>query len=1374
MLRLVLATLWRRRAQSALLVVLAAVAATGAATAPGYVAASLQSLAAASVVDAAAGERVVEATNEEPIGDTLDRDLTTFAQRVGRELDLTGFTSVSGAAMVAVLANELHQIAYRDDVCAHLAIDGACPRGPREVLLAEPFAARLGLAVGDTVALRGRTEIPPVPMTVVGRYRALNADDPYWGIQTQGSERLADVGIFTPLATFASLRPNQIELSVDLTATPAAYRDRDPQAMTLAAEQGALRLGAEGIHVSSGLRALADRLGEERRLVVNGVVIGVTELLVVCWLALFLAVRRTAETRRADIGLLKLRGARRRDLWRFVAGQSLLPLAVGGLVGYALGPAGRGMAGRSGRRWPVGAGLGRPSDPDGGRGRAGRGRRRDRRARGRTAHADRVGGRPRPGVGRPRTGRRQLVLDAIVVVLALAGAYQAVAGAGQGVRARRAAAAGAGRGVLAVRLVPVAAGRLGANALRAGRLGAALAAHHLARRAGAASVLGVGSWSSRSLTATTLTGPAPASARADGPHSRSARRGCSPSGCGQPAPAAAGGADRRSRRPVGHGGGTHGYRGRHPCSRSTPRDWRRSRPGWTPTGCPTSPRWRPPCTRPGYEPITVRADSLTVDASSTVEGRGLVAGLVAADGRPLEVSFGPLATGRRTYAQPVACVTGCRLASLSVVSTASTVDITGAVTVHSVSTVDGALADRTRWRAGLGRRRRGTGADGRTRDGLRIAPGRGPAVAASCTALRGRRAHSPAGGARRRHRRGPVATPLGRRRRRRAPGTGGRAPERGCRAPPTGCWPTSSTPTGSARTPVTGRPPRCGWAGTRPPASTPPLTSAGLTLLGERGIAGRQSELDARGPATALRFLVIVALVAIAMALLSFAVAAAAERRPRGVELAALRRQGLPARVVRRVGLGGYPALGTGRGRAGPGRRDAPGRADAGPAAGLRRRVRRAGAAPGAGAAVGAAAALACLAGFAVVGLAAGAGLAVAARPARSGVGMVGLMLALLRAQWAQVADGVRAGRAGGRGGGRGTGLCGHGRARGRGRRRDGGPAVPAHDRRVRLRAGQGRSPATTPRRSCWTLARRRDFEHVAPTTADHARLRHRARGRLPGLRHRHAPTSPSTRTATLDFRENFCDHVVIVAGRCVAAPGEVIVSAGRSLATQRDRVRGQRPVRQRRPGRARLLDPGRRAVPAGRGRGLPAAPTPTDPYWGATPTSAPPGAEPVYTDRRTRGHLRPRGGEPGGRGLPAARHVRRGPHRRHPVGRAGHHGAGPGPGQRQLRHREPAHHASSATGTRSALVPASAAVPLLALCWFVLFLAIAYTAQARRHELGIVKLRGVSTRDQWSLAAAESLTPVLAGAVAGYLLGHLGGLAVRAGGLRAARERGR
>jgi predicted lysophospholipase L1 biosynthesis ABC-type transport system permease subunit len=157
------------------------------------------------------------------------------------------------------------------------------------------------------------------------------------------------------------------------------------------------------------------------------------------------------------------------------------------------------------------------------------------------------------------------------------------------------------------------------------------------------------------------------------------------------------------------------------------------------------------------------------------------------------------------------------------------------------------------------------------------------------------------------------------------------------------------------------------------------LASAGLTLLGERGIAGRQSELDARGPATALRFLVIVALVAIAMALLSFAVAAAAERRPRGVELAGLRRQGLPARVVRRVGLSGYPALALAAVGLGlvagmllvalmPAPLPAFADAFVAPAP------------PPVPVLPLAAAALACLAGFAVVGLAAGAGLAVAAR----------------------------------------------------------------------------------------------------------------------------------------------------------------------------------------------------------------------------------------------------------------------------------------------------------------------------------------------------------------------------------------------------------
>jgi hypothetical protein len=66
------------------------------------------------------------------------------------------------------------------------------------------------------------------------------------------------------------------------------------------------------------------------------------------------------------------------------------------------------------------------------------------------------------------------------------------------------------------------------------------------------------------------------------------------------------------------------------------------------------------------------------------------------------------------------------------------------------------------------------------------------------------------------------------------------------------------------------------------------------------------------------------------------------------------------------------------------------------------------------------------------------------------------------------------------------------------------------------------------------------------------------------------------------------------------------------------------------------------------------------------------------------------------------------------------------------------------------------AAVPLVLLCWFVIFLTVAYATAARRQELGLLRLRGLRTPQRWWLAAGESALPVLAGAPAGYLLGLL------------------
>ena len=72
-----------------------------------------------------------------------------------------------------------------------------------------------------------------------------------------------------------------------------------------------------------------------------------------------------------------------------------------------------------------------------------------------------------------------------------------------------------------------------------------------------------------------------------------------------------------------------------------------------------------------------------------------------------------------------------------------------------------------------------------------------------------------------------------------------------------------------------------------------------------------------------------------------------------------------------------------------------------------------------------------------------------------------------------------------------------------------------------------------------------------------------------------------------------------------------------------------------------------------------------------------------------------------------------------------------------------------------SQLVPV-AFVPLVVMCLFVVFLAVSYGLVARRHEVGLVTLRGTTPARRWWLALAEPAVMILLGAPVGYLLGHL------------------
>ena len=78
------------------------------------------------------------------------------------------------------------------------------------------------------------------------------------------------------------------------------------------------RDGADGRHLAGQDRravTLADRIERERGLLDLGVGVAAAQLLLLCWFGLFFAVRHTAEQRRPDMGLLKLRGAARWRMW---------------------------------------------------------------------------------------------------------------------------------------------------------------------------------------------------------------------------------------------------------------------------------------------------------------------------------------------------------------------------------------------------------------------------------------------------------------------------------------------------------------------------------------------------------------------------------------------------------------------------------------------------------------------------------------------------------------------------------------------------------------------------------------------------------------------------------------------------------------------------------------------------------------------------------------------------------------------------------------------------------------------------------------------------------------------------------------------------
>src|SRR6185503_9116058 len=141
MFLLVLSALRARRSQTIALFALTVLAALGASAAPWYAGWAREAVTRANIAAAPAEQRIVAAAGAVRMSPGGPDPLVTLRERVGQHLDIPGADVVVGARLYATMsaasgpltpsAEEGSQAAglyltYRDRVCEHLTVEGAC------------------------------------------------------------------------------------------------------------------------------------------------------------------------------------------------------------------------------------------------------------------------------------------------------------------------------------------------------------------------------------------------------------------------------------------------------------------------------------------------------------------------------------------------------------------------------------------------------------------------------------------------------------------------------------------------------------------------------------------------------------------------------------------------------------------------------------------------------------------------------------------------------------------------------------------------------------------------------------------------------------------------------------------------------------------------------------------------------------------------------------------------------------------------------------------------------------------------------------------------------------------------------------------------
>ena len=242
---------------------------------------------------------------------------------------------------------------YRADLCAHVVItSGRCVAGSYEILVSADVARATGWRVGQTAVAQAMAynrlaqQIPdgvPAAVTIVGIYRPTNPDEVYWGPHgffpaTASGGRTGP--IFLNPGTFDLIGHGDAIATLDVIAPPDAFdAARRP---ALSAQVSAVvdrnTTGGPGAPaLTSGIPDFVEQIGSDMAGARALLAVAFVTLLALGWAALHLIVGYSVGGRRTELALTGLRGLGRPRRWWLASGEILAAILAGVPLGYLAG-----------------------------------------------------------------------------------------------------------------------------------------------------------------------------------------------------------------------------------------------------------------------------------------------------------------------------------------------------------------------------------------------------------------------------------------------------------------------------------------------------------------------------------------------------------------------------------------------------------------------------------------------------------------------------------------------------------------------------------------------------------------------------------------------------------------------------------------------------------------------------------------------------------------------------------------------------------------------------------------------------------------------------------------------------------------------------